>query len=230
MRSLLLLAVTLALPGCLLFFDDGGKRQCNVVTDQPPTKGGADIAPQPLRNPDNLTCQSFGGNTCNPECGPCPPATEGAADLAPIPTWGVCGSACDSLDQTACAASPECRVVRDAACAVKGNCATDFVGCFPIDNAPDPSIVCNRATSGWDCSRNAACTALHRAETPCQAAVDGFCPSEFAMCVAEGQSPGKCHAEALCDIVAPSCPTNTTAGVANGCYTGVCIPNDLCEP
>jgi hypothetical protein len=118
--------------------------------------------------------------------------------------------------------------VRDAKCAIAGNCTTDFVGCFPIDGAPDPSVQCFTATSGWDCSRNAACSALHRPESPC--GLDGICPRDFALCVPEGRSPGKCHAQALCDAVGPACGPNATAGIENGCFTGACIPNDLCEP
>ncbi len=221
MRSLLL-SLLLGLSGCLLFFDDGGHRPDQCLTPET----GAPIAQLPLRNPDTLECQAFGGG-CDPACGPCPPQTQ--TDLAPLPSWGVCGSSCETLSESQCATASECRVVRDASCAVSGTCTTDFIGCFPVDGAVDPSVDCFHATSGWDCSRSAACTALHR-QDPCPLATDAPCPRDFALCVPEGASPGKCHAEALCDIAQPACPPNTTAGVANGCYTGACIPNDLCEP
>src|SRR5258706_4328794 len=121
------------------------------------------VVPAPLRNPDNLTCQSF-GPPCDPTCGLCP-AT--GADIAPIPSWGVCGSSCDSLDQATCAARSDCRVALDLRCAVAGNCATDFVGCFATDMAIDPSVDCLHATTGDSCSRSPACTAFDRNDANC---------------------------------------------------------------
>jgi hypothetical protein len=226
MRSFAVVALAASLSGCLLFFDDRGGKSC-ALTDQ------ADIAPAPLRNPDNLLCQSFGGGSCDPACGPCPEQTQtgggkGGA-LAPIPSWGFCGSTCDSLDEATCSANINCRVVKDASCAVAGNCLTDFIGCFPTDTAIDNTVDCARATDGDTCSRSNACTALHRSEA-CPLATDAVCPRDFAMCIPEGGTPGKCFATALCDSAGPACATGTTAGVANGCFTGVCIPNDLCEP
>jgi len=218
MRSYILAAVTLFTSGCMLFFDDGGRRPEVCDLAEPAS------APAPLRDPERLTCESFGG-TCNPQCGPCP----AVAGLAPIPSWGVCGDPCEALDEATCAARAECRVVRDARCAIDGNCTTDFLGCFPLDGAADPSVDCFAATDGWACSRSAACTALHVQE-PCPLAVDAQCPRPFGLCVPEGRSPGRCHDQALCDAAPPACSANTLPGVANGCYTGACIPLALCEP
>ena len=219
--NILLFLVVLS-SGCELFFDDGGRRpeKCDIVTDQPPS---AEIAPAPLRNPEALTCDFFGGNTCDPDCGPCP--AEDLAALAPIPSWPQCNSPCESLGETACAASAECRVVKDARCMIEGNCVSDFMGCFPIDLAPDPTVDCFTARDGWTCSRSSACTALHESAecTPQQ------CPRQFALCVPEGKSPGNCQSPIACDALPPACPTGTTPGRANSCWTGACIPNALCE-
>jgi len=219
MRSLPLLVMLLGFSGCMIFFDDGGKR--------PPVCDLAEPAslPAPLRDPERLTCEQLGGG-CNPDCGPC---AEDIAARAPLPTWGVCGSTCETLDETACAASTACRVVKDARCMISGNCVTDFAGCFPIDGAPDPSVDCFAARDGWTCSRSAACSALHDTAADCPDTGEP-CPRPFALCVKEGSGPGHCHDDAVCDSAGPSCPQGTTASVANGCYTGACIPLSLCEP
>lgn len=221
------IAALVASTGCDLFFDGGGRRpdRCEVLAEGAIDDGTAEVAPAPLRDPERLTCEAFGGG-CDPECGPCP---ETAVALAPIPSWGVCGSPCEALGEAACAASPECRVVRDARCTIWADCTTDFIGCFPIDGAPDPEVDCFAARDGWTCSRSAACTALHE-QTPCPLSTDAQCPRPFALCVPEGADPGRCHEEALCDVPTPSCPSGTTPGVANGCFTGACIPLELCEP
>lgn len=217
-----MLLAAFALPGCMIFFDDGGKR--------PPICDLAEPAslPAPLRNPEALTCDQLGGG-CNPECGPCAETTKGGAqDLAPLPTWGTCGSSCETLTEGACAANAECRVVKDARCAIGGDCATDFVGCFPIDNAPDPTVDCFAARDGWTCSRSAACTALHRTDFACQARDSAQCERPFALCIEEGKDPGRCES-AACDRAPPNCPSGTVPGVATGCYTNACIPLALCD-
>jgi hypothetical protein len=46
----------------------------------------------------------------------------------------------------------------------------------------------------------------------------------------EGDLPGRCFEPVLCDEAPPNCPQNTTPGVESGCFTGACIPLDLCGP
>lgn len=218
-------ALIAVLSGCNLFFDDGGKRpeKCDLATSA--REATSEIAPQALRDPDHLTCEAFGGSGCDPECGPCPPE---AADLAPIPTWGQCGSFCEALTESDCQANSECRVVKDARCAIAEDCITDFVGCFPIDSAPDPAVDCFAARDGWTCSRSAGCTALHE-RAACPGPHHPACDRPFAVCVPEGRSPGRCTEPVTCDKAAPSCPSGSTPGVENGCYTGACIPLSFCE-
>src|SRR5262249_11431211 len=146
------------------------------------------IAPQ--RNPQTLTCEQFGGG-CDPRCGPC----DLAADLAPLPTWGFCSSECEQLAEAQCAASPQCRVVKDAACAVAADCVTDYLGCFPTDQIIEASLDCFAAADGFTCSRSAECTAYHRSGL-------GTSPQlarEFAMCAPEGVAVGTCAGDVLCD-------------------------------
>ena len=220
MRIAVLVAVLTLAPGCFWVFDDRGDDDCDLVAAQEIV---AD--PAPLRNPETLNCQSF-GTGCNPECGPCP-----LYDISqPIPTWGYCGSSCDQLTESACAADPSCRVVKDVRCVIGIDCTTDFMGCFPTDQGTDHTLDCFAAQDGATCSRSNACVAMHRAACTGAAASEPECTRPFALCAPEGVDPGRCHEAVTCDRAAPACGTGKTAGVANGCYTGACIPDDVCEP
>jgi len=218
MRSLVATSVLCLVSSCLLF-DSGGGHQC--LRD---LSGEKDVQPAPQRDPETLICESFGGPPCDPSCGlPCPAV--GAADQ-PAVSWGFCGSPCEALDEATCATSDTCRVVREARCAVSGTCTTDFLGCFPTDQTVDPTIDCASQTDGFSCSRSVNCTALHRND-PCP--LDAPCPETFAMCIPEGSDPGHCTGPVACDALPPTCPANTTPGISGACWSGFCIPNDICE-
>ena len=150
-----------------------------------------------------------------------------APPIPPIPSWGICGSPCEQLGESACAADPSCRVVKDAACAIHLDCLTDFLGCFPTDGITE-EVDCFTADA-WACSRDRACTALHTSAA-CPAVEGQECPRPFALCIPEGTSPGRCFDEVSCRALPPTCPGGTRPGVSNGCYTQACIPLELCEP
>ncbi len=228
MRYLVSLAMVVVLAsGCtLVFVDDGGGGDdvCNFA------EPASALAPQ--LNPDTLICQSFGGG-CSPDCGPCPAVAEAdpAGVTAPIPSWGFCSGTCEALTETECVKDPACRVVKDAACAVSADCTTDFLGCFPTDQFTDPAVDCFAARDGFSCSQSAACTAYHRGLSTALGAPEP--PGQermFAMCAPEGKSPGTCFGQVTCRAVAPACPPSSRPGIENGCYTGACIPFDVCEP
>ena len=140
-----------------------------------------------------------------------------------------CFSACESLDEATCVDDPACRVIKDARCAIDGTCETDFIACVATDQFVDPSINCTTVTDGTSCSQNPACTAYHTSGGCSITSGDPSCVTQFEFCGPEGRGAGQCFAQAACDRVAPACPQGTTAGVANGCFTDACIPNDLCE-
>jgi hypothetical protein len=221
MRTFILVAVLTLVPGCFWVFDDRGKGDaCDL-----PLAQEAVAEPAPLRNPENLTCQTF-GPICDPECGPCPLAAS-----QPTPTWGLCGSTCDSLTESACSADPACRVIKDVRCALGQQlCATDYLGCFPTDQGTDHTLDCFAAEDGTTCSMSNACVAMHRADCSGAANIPPECVRSFALCAPEGADPGRCHEVATCERLPPVCGSEETPGVANGCYTGACIPNDVCEP
>ncbi len=216
-----LATAALLLSGCVLYLPDDNEK-CDVAAPA--------YVPAPIRNPDTLVCESYGQPpSCNPECGPCPAFVgDGAGDLAPIPTWGVCGSSCEGLGESACAARSDCRVTKDAWCTLAGDCETDFLGCFPTDMTVDATIDCERADS-WQCSRNSSCTAYHRGVYPHLTDEAPQQTRPFAFCADEGTDPGRCYDVVGCRAAPPACPANTMPAVANGCYTGVCIPTEFCE-
>jgi hypothetical protein len=49
-------------------------------------------------------------------------------------------------------------------------------------------------------------------------------------CVPVDHDPGQCYGSVTCTSPPPLCPASTTPGVANGCYTGYCIPIAACMP
>jgi hypothetical protein len=201
----------------VLFVDDG-QNNCDALAE---ATAAPPIAPAPVRNPETLLCQA-GNPSCDPDCGPCPAAT----DLAPEVSWGICGSPCEQLSESDCAQNTQCRVVKNGSCLISGTCLRDYIGCFPTDTVTDMSIDCAAATDGQSCSRSNGCTALHELEA---CPTDAPCAMPFAMCIAEGTHPGKCNEPAICRSLPPPCPSGTTPGVANGCWTGACIPNEICE-
>lgn len=229
MRSLLA-AILCVSSGCVFIFDRDDDDDLCTFNE---TKGAPEIARAPLRDPGDLTCDAFNTGGCNPGC-PCPERTEPAfapsQPVPPIPTWPICGHTCESLGEGACSADPRCRVVKHAACAIgPSSCLTDFLGCFPIDEAPDASVDC-RTADAWDCSRSAACTAYHSYDPSEDCDLDGECRRPFELCMPEGQAPGDCYGSVTCRALPPACRAGTVPGVAGGCYTGACIPQHLCNP
>lgn len=239
-RLLALVVVALTLPGCFVFFDEHGSGggdddDCAFPAEGDGEGEGGELPPGAprtsvalQRNPQTLACEALGGGpgTCNPQCGPCPDAS---SELAPLPSWGFCFSSCESLDEPACESDPTCRVIKDAECAISGTCATDFLACVVTDQFTDASVDCTQVTDADSCSRNPGCTAYHLSTDCTLDNNDPTCTAEFAFCGPEGTGAGRCFEPTTCKRAAPSCPAGTTPGVANGCFTDACIPDELCE-
>ena len=225
MRLPLAVVVSVLSSGCTLWFTGDGDDTIDPCPLYEATGTPSDpaIAEVQYRNPSTLTCESF-GYPCNDQCGPCP----GAADLAQ-PSWGMCGSSCEGLSESACGADASCRVVKDAACSFGAQlCLTDYLGCFPVDQVVDDTVDCF-AADAQQCSRSPRCTAYHSTE-PCSSMDPDQCSRPFEVCAPAGSPPGSCTGAVACDELPPACPTTSTPGIADGCYTGACIPRDLCGP
>ncbi len=194
--------------------DDGGDSLDDLIGDDSGDAADSTDAPceedsparAELRNPEDLGCDEFTVGSCTPG--------------VPVPTWGSCESECENLNEEACSNNRGCRVVKDAACLVQFDCITDYVGCFPTDMDVDDGVDCWRADA-FQCSRSPECSAAHSTSGEGEGR-----PFEF--CIVEGKSPGSCFLPVACDQAPPDCPQGTTPGVEGSCYTGACIPVDLC--
>jgi hypothetical protein len=207
-----------SLGGCL-YWDTTPPDQCLAV----PQTGAVGVAtPLRLVDPTNLQCENFAGASCDPACGPCPLAAN-TSKLAPLPTWGSCDSACVGLDEARCGATTGCRITRDAPCFFTGGCPSDFHGCEPTDQVREVSGVC-ADLDAWGCSRHDECAAIY--ETA--ACIVPPCPLAFVACAPEHAVAGNCWSPVTCAASPPSCPSGTTAGRLNGCWTGVCVPQQDC--
>lgn len=58
---------------------------------------------------------------------------------------------------------------------------------------------------------------------------DGMVCDERQTCVPVPSDPATCYGDVFCDALPPECMEGTTPGIANGCYTGECIPLEQCE-
>jgi len=180
MRLAYLLVPVVLASGCTLHFsDDTGDDDDTCVGG-----GGADPAPQDLRNPETLVCEDFGfGGGCEPGC-PCPRLD--VVDV-PIPTWGVCGHACEALGETDCAIATECRAAYDWGCWTNDAICpleTPFLGCFPTDQQGPISGGACEGLDSWSCSMHNDCIALHTEQ--CSGAE---CWLQFRECVTEPAPP-----------------------------------------
>jgi hypothetical protein len=123
----------------------------------------------------------------------------------------ACDSPCLALDEAACTSDARCYVARDRTAFYTG--AVEFIGCFPATSMPS-SLSCGLRAADT-CAYGGTCAGL-------------YTQSGFVECVDESQIAGTCTGAVTCTTTAPTCPGDRTPGVANGCYTGACIPNDLC--
>lgn len=107
--------------------------------------------------------------------------------------------------------------------------------CDRVDIGCPPNSHCEQECSGSNCAPtcvpNTTCASVDCG--PGYQCIDE-CPIDdpyntcSPTCVPVGTGPGSCTGPVTCDALPPTCPANTTAGIANGCYTGFCIPNAAC--
>ena len=209
------------LAGCSLTFggDDGGGDDGCLETQGGDSNGLEAPAPE-LLNPETLRCESW-YTGCDSRCGPCPDG-----DTRPAPTWAYCYSGCEGMDETQCHATTACRAVYDYACFTgDGPCTAEvpYIGCYGTDQTGPIQGVCV-GLDAWTCSQHDDCIALHTPQ--CSGTDTSDCWQQFVEC----RDEATCYGEVLCDALPPNCPTGTTPGVKNGCWTGTCIPVGQCEP
>lgn len=221
MRLASLVVTLLVVPACQLYFtggDDADDDPCDRLVGQPAFS-------QRLVNPETLACQTFTQPTCDDQCGPCP----GGAIY--IPPWGECTSPCVGLSETACMADSQCRVARSYGTYYENQSSIDdFMGCYPLNTGPSPDVERCEGLDAEQCAWQSDCSSLYEgAPGQCNAFAPEACfGAQFRECITETRTdPGEC-VPAACRSLPPACPSGTTPGVANGCWTGACIPNAYC--
>jgi hypothetical protein len=215
--------VLVAMSGCALYFP--GDDDPDPCVDFGGGGSGAEAPAQGQRNPETGICEYFGGGgpfPCDPECGPCP-EDDGLADPIPPPTWGYCESECTFLDEQTCQDTSGCRAIY-----VDGSTPA-FSECWSVDMTGPVQGDCD-GLDAYECSRHDDCVAIHASS--CDGdnfGEPGCAPAGFVRCGDESPGFGNCYDEVTCDEIPPVCPADTLPGVADGCYTGFCIPLDQCE-
>ena len=149
------------------------------------------------------------------------------------PSGPVSGS-CEGLGAHECSRHHSC-VARHSAlegtgCGAGNDCAPEFrraIGAFDHCAAEPGPQGCY---GDHECSDGTRCNAAELCLPPpgCEpgAGCGGAC---YGYCVPAGSGGrvGTCD-EAMCDAPTPMCPDGTVPGVADGCYTGFCIPKASC--
>ncbi len=194
---------------------------------------GAEAPAVGLHNPETGQCEyGFGGGRppypCDDRCGPCDQPAVAEADYAAPPSWGYCESECTGLDEASCLESPGCRgIYAEPYCGDGVSCdGYGFVECWSVDQSGPIQGECI-GLDAYACSMHDDCIAKH--ESVCSGP-EACSLGGFQACYPEPiDDAGACWGEVNCRSLPPECPTDTTPGIANGCWTGGCIPLDECE-
>ncbi|MBA3541372.1 MAG: hypothetical protein H0T79_17300 [Deltaproteobacteria bacterium] len=111
-----------------------------------------------------------------------------------------------------------------------GACPAESMSCYPMC-VPDNTYSCANVDCGpgYQCVEQCDGGGGKDPMDPTGGAPEpGYC---YPTCIQIVNEPGECYGELWCDAVPPACPSPaTTPGVANGCYTGYCIPVAQCGP
>ncbi len=163
-----------------------------------------------------------------------------------VPAGPVQG-ACAKLDAYSCAQDDDCSLVYDTASSPQrfSVCIDEppFAGCLAEGENPcTTGYHCEDQCMAEDGGSMSACKTVCVANTTCDAvdcasgttcailcedtAAGGVCGPT---CV-PAHDPGSCTGAVTCFANAPACPSGTTAGIRDGCWTGYCIPNAACSP
>lgn len=178
--------------------------------------------------PCHYECQQVGTGVCEGfDCGTDAHCEEICHPCDPLPDGSGCENACepfcvpngpDACDQTMCMPGDHCELQCTPSNPMdpNGPMSTCVATCVPDDGLGCESIQC---PTGQHCVEQCL-------PQPCMNPMG--CP-ELCRGICEPDSPGECNQMVACDSLPPVCPAGTTPGVANGCWTGYCIPNDQCN-
>ena len=224
MNLRLLLALALSIPvasACIYDTDD-------PCVDTPNSRVPADPIP-PVRNPYSGQCETWGGGGGGGgggTCGEYEVQGDEAGQRAPMPDWGLCYGYCETLNEDECLVDAQCRAsylsIDTADAPVEPQ--NPFNECWALSGG-EPFQTSGCGTYDADeCSRHNECVAIHNYR------LEGGAGS-FYLCADEPTTanPGSCTGDVACATLPPECPTGTTPGINQGCWSGFCIPLDQCE-
>ncbi|MDB4957607.1 MAG: hypothetical protein JWO36_5176 [Myxococcales bacterium] len=238
---------------CLLFLFAGCGLYWNGADDTCNGAGVAQVPAQLQRNPDTGECQAVGGGGgCDTTCGPCPAVA--TLSLVPPADWASCVGNCEALDENTCFATSGCHAAYQLS-QLGSEAKPAFIGCWEVAPSGPVQGSCQNLDA-HECSRHDNCTSTYWqpqsngeptrfdmcAPEPTAAACAGVLCGAGQECVertsGNNQSvsiecvaiatAGSCTGDVVCDIAVGPCPSGTTRGISNGCYTPYCIPNDEC--
>jgi hypothetical protein len=172
----------------------------------------------------------------------------GCWNVAPNPQEG---GGCTGLDAQTCSEHDDCAMVysgfgnatkfeqcapesgggtcTDVDCGLGSHCEQQCMECPPNADCATNTI-CHPMCVPDDACATIDCGAGYVCAEQCDAGTMNLVGSCTATCVPVGHDPGQCTGAVTCTTQPPQCPADSTAGIANGCYTGYCIPNADCNP
>jgi hypothetical protein len=243
----------LFMTGCGLYW--GGDDDDDICNG---TAAGTNIPAEGYRDPQTGTCQYFGGGgggccydnngneacaepgvalpnwgQCNSQCdnldeNSCVETTGchaayldlGLDAFAPATKFYGCWATAQSYD----ALPPtSCTGLDAQTCSERDYCSMVYSG----DSAPQKFEQCiDESTTG--CGIDIGCPMGSHCEQECEPCDSMGCQDTCTPTCVPDPGTGQCTGQITCSSGPPSCPANTTPGIANGCWTGYCIPNAAC--
>ena len=220
---------------------DPSTGQCESFSS--PDDDGCGEYPQPVATVPNWpscisACEGLDAQTCSTTAGChsyivgpyCPPGAACASTEPDVflacgaigqPISSTTGSACTTLDASACAGSDGCRTYLLPVASDDGASPYEFASCEPETRPATCWVDSDCGATGYQCLNEIW-------QTPKQNACDNeFCDVP-GTCIPIANGPGSCDGEVTCQLFKPACPANTVPGVADGCYTDYCIPSNQC--
>lgn len=236
-------------------YSGGGGGYCDWSCGPCPATGGAAV---PARDwgTCNTNCDSLDEGTCIATAG-CHAAYLDSGYDALVPSESFYGcwatapqwddpahTSCTGLDAQSCSELDHCSMVysgyyNDATSTKFEQCVDESQGSCgsgqqcPMGShceqqcAPCDGLGCND-TCAPTCVSDTTCDTVNCGPgSQCVQQCDAF-NGCTPTCVPTTTDPGSCTGTISCNSGPPTCPANTTPGIANGCWSGYCIPNAEC--
>jgi len=208
---------------CEYFGGGGGGGGCCVDSNGNGTYCAAPSNGQALPNwgQCNSQCDGLDENSCVETTG-CHAAYLDRVDIDIAPETIYYG--CWATAQGGATQPPTACAGLDAqTCSERDNCSMVYTG-YSTPTNYEKCI--DESTTG--CGIDVQCPMGSHCEQQCAKCNSIGCQDACSPACVPDAGWGECTGQITCNMGPPSCPANTTPGIANGCYTGYCIPNAAC--